>query len=136
MLTSEYICVIMRKRKQEACFLKARKEEIKMRHCQYCDALNPDDALQCGNCGKSLPPAGKNIVSSSDKIPENAGLKLQVLARIIFAVILICGEILGYLNIKEAHFAVAGLSEYDCLACVRGIVRKCMCRSLLSVSTE
>ena len=49
-----------------------------MRHCQYCDALNPDDALQCGNCGKSLPPAGKNIVSSSDKIPENAGLKLQV----------------------------------------------------------
>ena len=43
-----------------------------MRHCQYCDALNPDDALQCGNCGKSLPPAGKNIVSSSDKIPENA----------------------------------------------------------------
>ena len=45
-----------------------------MRHCQYCDALNPDDALQCGNCGKSLPPAGKNIVSSSDKIPENAGV--------------------------------------------------------------
>ena len=45
MLTSEYICVIMRKRKQEVCFLKGRKEEIKMRYCQYCDALNPDDAL-------------------------------------------------------------------------------------------
>ena len=106
MLTSEYICVIMRKRKQEVCFLKGRKEEIKMRHCQYCDALNPDDALQCGNCGKSLPPAGKNIVSASDKIPENAGLKLQVLARIIFAVILVCGEILGYLNIKEEEIAI------------------------------
>ena len=48
----------------------------------------------------------KNIVSSSDKIPENAGLKLQVLARIIFAVILVCGEILGYLNIKEEEIAI------------------------------
>lgn len=38
-----------------------------MRHCQYCDALNLDDALQCGNCGKLLPPAGKNIVSSAIK---------------------------------------------------------------------
>lgn len=48
----------------------------------------------------------KNIVSSSDKIPENAGLKLQVLARIIFAVILVCGGILGYLNIKEEEIAI------------------------------
>ena len=47
MLITEHICVIMRKRKQKACFLKGRKEEIKMRHCQYCDALNPDDALHC-----------------------------------------------------------------------------------------
>mgnify|MGYP004598312603 CR=1 FL=1 len=72
MLTTEYICVIMRKRKQKACFLKGRKEEIKMRHCQYCDA----------------------------------------------------------------HFAAACLFEYDCLACVRGSVRKCKRCSLLFVSTE
>ncbi len=48
----------------------------------------------------------KKYCKFSDKIPENAGLKLQVLARIIFAVILVCGEILGYLNIKEEEIAI------------------------------
>ena len=88
-----------------------------MRHCEKCDALNPDDALHCGQCGASLPPAGRNIGMGSSGscttvkesgVFRNAGPKLEKLA-IVFAVIdLLAGEILAFCCIAE-EIVVLGL---------------------------
>ena len=85
-----------------------------MRHCQYCDALNPDDALHCN----------AETVGNRFRLPENFGI-FEHQRRRNCNWCCLC-----------AHFAAACLSKYDCLACVRGIVPKCKRCSLLSVSTE
>lgn len=93
-----------------------------MRFCPYCDAQNTDSALHCGQCGKALPPVEKdvkkeawnafssstmNYVPKSSGLFKNAGPKLKVLAKVIFVISLIIGEIIGIVAIA------AGADSYD-----------------------
>ncbi len=86
-----------------------------MRFCPYCDAQNTDSALHCGQCGKALSPVEKDVKkeaawsnllgTSMDYVPKpsglfkNAGPKLKVLAKVIFVISLIIGEIIGIVAI-------------------------------------
>jgi hypothetical protein len=86
------------------------KEEIKMRKCEKCGAQNLDDALYCRTCGESLPPrkgwtsseAYTASSHSSSGLFENAGPKLMVLAKVIFVLTLIVGEVIGISSIKAS----------------------------------
>lgn len=94
-----------------------------MRICSECGAKNLDDALYCGKCGNDLMSAvGKdtkkeawnslltpptNYVPRSGGLFKNAGPKLKVLAKVIFVISLIIGEILGIVAI------VAGADSWN-----------------------
>lgn len=91
-----------------------------MRICPYCGTQNTDSDLCCGQCGKVfppievLPPIEKNVKkeegnvlsgSTMNNVPKpsglfkNAGPKLKVLAKVIFVISLIIGEIIGIVAI-------------------------------------
>lgn len=89
-----------------------------MRICDNCGAKNADSALFCAQCGhdkfripnekdeKEKEAAWSNLLGTSmDYVPKpsglfkNAGPKLKVLAKVIFVISLIIGEIIGIVSI-------------------------------------
>lgn len=90
-----------------------------MRICSECGAKNSDSALFCGQCGseKLKEASEKDVAAWSDLFPnyvprsgglfKNAGPKLKVLAKVIFVISLIIGEILGIVAI------VAGADSWN-----------------------
>lgn len=91
-----------------------------MRICCNCGAKNADSALYCAQCGhdKFRIPTEKetawnvvnspiNYVPKSSGLFKNAGPKLKVLAKVIFVISLIIGEIIGIVAIA------AGADSYD-----------------------
>lgn len=97
-----------------------------MRICCDCGAKNEDNALFCAKCGheKFRIPTEKemaceketawdvvnspiNYVPKSSGLFKNAGPKLKVLAKVIFVISLIIGEIIGIVAIA------AGADSHD-----------------------